>query len=276
MTKPRLRFAPVGVCIYCGSKQGDVTLGDEHIIPYSLNGRAILPQASCANCATETCKVEGRLARGAFLPIRLLHKFRTRRPKERPSDLPLYDVGEAGDVLPNPEYVPIDTHPAIHTLPGFEQPGILVGAEPSAVFNNLKIHASWPLDISARLERMRVSGIKDKKYLGDFMLGDVVRLIAKVAHGIAVAHYGYGSFEPFLLDTIMGRDSPSAYFVGGAHGKLPEAGPTWHSANTSIQLIGKRALLVVRIHLFSCLSPAAPVYVVVAGEFPPHRFVSAT
>jgi hypothetical protein len=48
-TDPPIVYAPVGRCIYCPD-DGSAGLGDEHIIPYSLNGTQILPQASCRKC----------------------------------------------------------------------------------------------------------------------------------------------------------------------------------------------------------------------------------
>lgn len=41
-------YQPVNVCIYCG---GTGALSDEHIIPFGLGGRWVLPKASCAECA---------------------------------------------------------------------------------------------------------------------------------------------------------------------------------------------------------------------------------
>ncbi len=48
-TDPPIVYAPVGRYIYCPD-DGSAGLGDEHIIPYSLNGTQILPQASCRKC----------------------------------------------------------------------------------------------------------------------------------------------------------------------------------------------------------------------------------
>lgn len=39
-----------GACIYCGSDGGLGGLHDEHIIPYSLGGKAQLLKASCSDC----------------------------------------------------------------------------------------------------------------------------------------------------------------------------------------------------------------------------------
>jgi hypothetical protein len=53
---PVKTYGPVGRCIYC--YDGTSILGNEHIIPFSLNGTHILPQASCLKCAEVTSQVE--------------------------------------------------------------------------------------------------------------------------------------------------------------------------------------------------------------------------
>ena len=44
-------YPSFGECIYCGALAKDVELTDEHIIPYSLGGEAIILDASCKACA---------------------------------------------------------------------------------------------------------------------------------------------------------------------------------------------------------------------------------
>jgi len=265
------RFSAVGACIYCGASGDSARLSDEHIVPYALNGKGILPAASCSDCAKETAKFEGRLTRGVFLPIRLQGNFRTRRPKERPSKLPMYDVVEGGFAPINPEYVPIDMYPAFHTLPEFERPGILAGEEPAGEFKNVRLHAWWPPDLQSRLGHLKAAGMK-KKSLSGFLFNDFVRLIAKIAHGVAVANYGHASFHPFLLETILNRSTSAAYYIGGTGERLPEKENETHRVTTAIHHVDEKVLLVVTIRLFAFMHPPAPIYVVVAGEFPPRTF----
>jgi len=55
------RFASQGACIYCGSSD-DLT--DEHVVPYGLGGKMILPKSSCRRCAMITGQFEGKVLRG--------------------------------------------------------------------------------------------------------------------------------------------------------------------------------------------------------------------
>lgn len=76
-------YPPVGRCIYCGTKEGDLT--DEHIVPFALGGNMILPKASCIPCQriinqeieTPTLNVLS----GSYGPLRLGLNLPTRNKK---------------------------------------------------------------------------------------------------------------------------------------------------------------------------------------------------
>jgi hypothetical protein len=80
------RTAPVGACIYCGSTEN---LSDEHIVPFGLGGNLVLPKSSCQRCARITSEFERRVLRGFMRDARATGRFPTRRPKERPSTIPV-------------------------------------------------------------------------------------------------------------------------------------------------------------------------------------------
>jgi len=50
------KFPGYGRCIYCGSVG---PLKDEHIIPFSLGGRAVIEAASCGDCEKVTSYLDG-------------------------------------------------------------------------------------------------------------------------------------------------------------------------------------------------------------------------
>lgn len=79
-------YKPVGKCIYCGSTEN---LGNEHIIPYGLNGQWILPKSSCEICAKITAEFEKDVLRGMFLEARTSLGLKTRNKEHRPALLPL-------------------------------------------------------------------------------------------------------------------------------------------------------------------------------------------
>ena len=78
-------YSPANRCIYCGATDGP--LGEEHIIPLSLGGRLILPDASCRDCEKITGRFETAVARTMMGNFRIVMGFPTRRPKERPTHL---------------------------------------------------------------------------------------------------------------------------------------------------------------------------------------------
>jgi hypothetical protein len=123
----RAMYPPVGYCIYCGI---DAELTDEHIIPFGLGGREILPEASCKTCANETGRVEHRVLRGMFWPIRLRQKVQSRRPA--PDTLKASIVHSTGtkkviDVAPN-------DYPDHLIMLNMKQPGILNADQPTPEF----------------------------------------------------------------------------------------------------------------------------------------------
>jgi 5-methylcytosine-specific restriction endonuclease McrA len=69
----RLEIDSFGECIYCGALAKDVELTDEHIIPFSLGGKAVIREGSCRECARETAKLENEIAHKVlweFVPSR--------------------------------------------------------------------------------------------------------------------------------------------------------------------------------------------------------------
>jgi hypothetical protein len=58
----RMEVRSFGECIYCGALGTDVELTDEHIIPLSLGGKAVILDGSCKACAKETTKLENEIA----------------------------------------------------------------------------------------------------------------------------------------------------------------------------------------------------------------------
>src|ERR1700722_327750 len=73
-------------CMYCGSMSG---LSDEHVVPFGLGGRVIVPKSSCTDCAKKTGRFERTCQRTMFGPLRMYYDLPTRRPQERPKTLPL-------------------------------------------------------------------------------------------------------------------------------------------------------------------------------------------
>jgi len=76
-------YLPVNLCIYCSATDA---LSEEHIVPFGLGGRWVLPKASCAGCASKTSTFEQTCQRTMFGPMRMYYDLPARR-RMRGSDL---------------------------------------------------------------------------------------------------------------------------------------------------------------------------------------------
>ena len=131
------RYPPVGKCIYCGSDGGAKGLSDEHMVPFSLGGDAVLPKASCAACATETSKIELYLARHIFHGLRS-HVGAPSRKKSLPSTLSASI--SVGDHEGSYEFLAAD-QPFALMLPTWDYPGIMRQVQPTEDFPVCNIRA---------------------------------------------------------------------------------------------------------------------------------------
>jgi hypothetical protein len=257
---PRV-FPPVGRCIYCGSDGGGNGLSREHVVPIGLGGGLILPRASCKVCQdTIRDEVETECLRKLIYPFRK-HVGFARHKNDLPKAVPLtFDLDVRG-----PRRVLASEHPKVVILPRMTNPaGKLCGGPPrNPIAVNYEIFAAHEIreKIQARLARSNRVGIL-------FAIVPWARMLAKIAHGLAVAELGLESFDPDLLDLILGRDvSTASYFVGEAvHRQVTPSPPPAHEMGWTPMHCANRWLAVVHIRLFSDLGPQAPGYSVVAGE----------
>lgn len=130
----RTAFRPVGRCIYCDSTK---ELGEEHIVPYGLGGKFVLPEASCRSCAKVTNEqIENPLLGKMLLPIRTVLGARTRNPKDRPRDFGVRVRSADG----NERLVRVPAEDAPLAALGLimPEPGVLVGRPP-----NTSVEVGW-------------------------------------------------------------------------------------------------------------------------------------
>jgi ribosomal protein S14 len=123
------KYPPIGRCIYCGSDGGLNGLSNEHLIPLSLAGDAVLQKASCADCARETSKIELYLARDIFREFRS-HIGAPSRKKSLPSSLSANVL--VGDKYIRGEFLAAD-QPFALVMPIWDLPGIMRGDKPRSV-----------------------------------------------------------------------------------------------------------------------------------------------
>ncbi|HEV2676388.1 MAG TPA: HNH endonuclease [Aliidongia sp.] len=251
-------FAPIGRCIYCGSS-GRGTLTKEHIIPIGIGGGLILPQASCTPCQQEINRFETICMRKIFLPFRRATGL-VRHGSDLPKSIPLiFDLDLRG-----PTFVSLDEHPNVVVIPALRNlPGILAGGAPSnRVDFDYKIFAGVEImeETQKRLEEQKRVGIGIDGFAW-------VRLLAKIAHGIAVAELGLEGFNPELPDLILGRNlNLASYLVGKGPSLTPEPDrPPLHQVSRLEAAVNDRKMVAVQIRLFAELGAEVPTNIVVAG-----------
>ena len=189
------KYDPVGRCIYCGSDGGSEGLTDEHIVPLSLGGDAVLRKASCRRCATITSQTELYLGRSIFHELRS-HVGAPSRRRTLPTSLSANI--SVGDQEITREFLAAD-QPFALMLPIWDWPGIMRQVQPSAEFPVYNVRAynfmpstlretlGLPEDAPDPLVHVASGSIDNVRF---------ARAIAKIAYCGAVAKYGAGGFRP--------------------------------------------------------------------------------
>lgn len=251
----RAYHQPVGHCIYCGATN---QLSDEHIIPYGLSGVEVLPKASCADCARETCKFEQEVLRGPMRAARIHRRLKSRtKHTEGPLTQRATLIRESGEEEID---LPLSEYPILLHFPTFAQPGHLIGRFGTGITMTGMVTVLFgptpeavALKHGAREIRFPNSPMKPIAY---------ARMIAKIGLGFAVA----GGF----LTSIEGT-SPVASCI---HGSSDDVGQ-WVFTDGSdpiripgylhrIQMHHMNGFLIAEVHLFA--DSCAPRYGVVLGK----------
>jgi hypothetical protein len=251
------RYNPVGTCIYCGSKVPP--LGDEHVIPFGLDGDDVLPDASCKVCAAITSKVERHCLQKLFMPARFHLRQRSRRglPKALPVELVVNGLRTNRELT-------LAEHPGYLFSWAFDPPYILDGLEPLGLPRGGRI-AVRTLNDDADT---RLNKLDDVTLPAGFDSTIMARMIAKIAHAHAVGQRGLNGFRPLALEAIL-DDNPTDiwYVVGGRSKPLP--GNDLHRCDIEEREVitrdfRRKKVLVVSVQLFAQFD--MPAHEVVVGE----------
>ena len=258
-------YRAVDRCIYCGS---DDALSDEHLFPFGLGGRWVLPNGSCQECSRVTSAFEGVVQRTMLGPLRMMLDMPTRRRRERPETLPL-----KVQLTPGGEWTFIDVDrsvfPFLIILPVLTLPDEITGkqreGERRAAAKTYWIRA--PAVDGGFDDRCRdlatELGVHQIMPTATSDAESFFRLLAKIAHAFAVAELGLEAFEPFLLSMIRDAKTDDAVrYVGGIE-RTEGAAPALHQA-WIVAYTPKPDLVTVRIRLLACLG--TPTYAVVVGR----------
>lgn len=256
--RPEIRSAPAGLCIYCGAStytdEGG-KLHEEHIVPLSINGNYVLPEASCRDCEQVTGRNEALIMRGGFRAVREYLQLRSRK-KDRPSELPLFNVNR---IEGNKVMLPIEDYPVMWMIPRFGLPGLLKLPGHVGTGNP----APWSTAINFNHEKLAKHGITNFT-TNQMDVFAYVRMIAKIGHALAVSRYGLNHFIPFLRHIILHESGPDAFEFIGGRPEEPHDSEELHGLTLLTLRAGPKTLLVAEIRLFATLG--APIHLAVVGE----------
>ena len=258
-----------GSCIYCGSDGGLDGLRDEHIVPYSLGGNAVLLGASCSACEKITSYLDGYLAKAIYGDLRVHSGVQSRRG--HPERLPGLVAIEGRERTLNLEP---GSHPYFLNMPVWSAPGFMRGVSPDDGFGNATTHMYWyvPPDIreTLNLRDAELAEIRNTAPVPN--LPAFARAIAKIAYCQAVLQFGLGGFRPLMLpDVILGRSPCIAFLVGSdmSDPAPPDASEFLHVIQHANVTYGRLRFMTVRIRLFAHSGTpdhGMPVYEVVVGS----------
>ncbi len=244
----------IGECIYCGSMDN---LSDEHIVPYSLNGRWILAKASCPACAAITSKFEREVTRNLLASTRTFHQFKTRRIKNRLVSFPLKFIRQDGSELD--VNLPIEEYGAVTLFPKYELPGHVTGNNIKGIlYKGYSLNRNGGLDLSVLEKKYSASAIN---FPITFRPVDFARLMAKIAYGFGVAHYGKTFIQnAYLVPAILSDPDQIGKWVGSIDNyEMPV------KDDFGIEIFEDEKEIFARVKIFGKLEGAL-TYLVVLGK----------
>ncbi|MBW0006312.1 MAG: hypothetical protein JO335_01230 [Sphingomonas sp.] len=246
---------PLGRCIYCGNGP-NAGLSDEHVVPLALNGNLLLKQASCEACRVITSRFEAKLLRGGFRSAREAFAYNT-RSKDRPTHLPIFNVhGEEN----SRKDIPIGEYPVTLLMPLVA--GAYIDTFPNAVTGEQRTWSFRNHDYD------KLSGEADIFQFTSNILDvrSLYRLLAKIAHGTAVAYHGLDGFVPFLKPVILDEEySGYTRFIGTMWPPPPPLDQNGFETELGLESLNDRTYISARIRFFPELG--TPFYRVIVGTF---------
>lgn len=267
----RVMAADIGECIYCRRKPPEVSLTEEHTIPFAMGTDVYLANASCEDCAALTSRDERHFARNFFGHLRIHGNIQTRRPSKRPSTLPVW-VTRAG--IEYEKHLAVQDHPFFVKLPIWAAPASLFGRSNLAGFPNLHwTQYHWlPSNLYEVLgllpgELVKLT-VKVKQDVPTF-----ARVIAKIAYASTVGRFGMDAIDwGDLPEVILGRRPNISDYVGNREiqPKPPDGVGPLHKIETLDVTINGRRQIMCDIRLFCAntvdnMNVGMPTYTVALG-----------
>jgi hypothetical protein len=263
---PSKRYPAAESCIYCGRKGIERTA--EHIVPFGLAANSlVIGKASCKRCQRNTHAFETHCLRQMWWPFRTAIGAPS-RGKEKPEAFSLrtakvtkIDMQDFPNVeVEDPSVIPLSPrdYPLYYMTHRFPPPGVLIGRDPDEMVSYEAWVAYDPDEF-----RKHIPKDKDGIDLGPGQPEPFLRLLAKMAHGFAVAELGQPSFDPVLREFIRDMPLRAANWIGGDLENPPRE-PALHRIGIHFEQVGTVRYVVVTIRLFCFLG--TPQYHVVVGS----------
>jgi hypothetical protein len=260
----RQQFPAAKICIYCGAKEylpgSNRPLGEEHVIAEGLGGTLILPEASCGKCEAATSVIERAVLRTSLFATRARLEIRgKRRKREHGNSYPITTITGGKDVE---IMMPLDVHPTILLMLGFNPPRIFAPADRRADIAGLWLHYFGSPEEAYRQGAESIAS-------PSFDTVQFCQLIAKIGHSYAVAKLGGQGFEPLLPPFIRRRFAtdeqyPECFRYIGGDSNLYAPSDDLHTLGHTIAPFDGRQYVVVYVRLFANLG--APLYTAVVGH----------
>ena len=243
----RKTYEPFGRCVYCGDDACKLTR--EHIIPFSLGGEVILPEASCEQCQKEVKKYEAQILNYTFIQARTFLELPMQDPSRRPRDLRLgrfQGDEEWPDLTDNFswERVPVEDHPASIMLPVFEKPRLLSGQPPTEKFQ--MVGQSVHILNGPPPQSVTQDGKRQANFI-QFSPDNLCKFLAKIAHGSACAILAADQFSPLLGGIIRNADPHISALVGSDEIRAWPRRKALHH----VELRLTRGLVLAHVQLFA-------------------------
>ena len=206
MSHGHTKIASKGFCIYC--MNSNLTLTDEHIVPFSLGGQHVILKASCLNCADITKKFEQDIARELWGDARISYNALSRRKKQKETHIKLPLPHRTATSLK----IPYNEYPAAFIFYKMHPAGYLQG-----LAEQTDISGAWQL-----------TAITDEFKKNEFLLkypnqltikfrhvpNSFGRLLAKIGYGNALCTLNPTDFNPICVPYILGHKKNISYIVG--------------------------------------------------------------
>lgn len=258
------RFPRVGKCIYCGSVE-DLT--DEHVLPLGLSGTAVLPDASCKECAKITGRFEQDVLRGPMQQVRVFRELKSRtKHRDAPKTKELQIATDDSEA--QPIGVGFTEGPVVYTFPVFEVPAFVL-PEGYAQGIRLKGFATCAFGKLPEEVMKEQHQAQSMSWSESHRYTSFARMLAKIGYANAFGRgLEMGVVDPFpqippIVSSILGTTDDIGMWVG-TFPKPPEIHEgVLHRINLST-LSGREDILVTEVQIFA--DSETPCYGVILGQ----------